>query len=81
MQASYFVTGRHISHRSLLREAGIALSLPFLESMLSAYAHAATTGVVAKPSPVRSRADSGYPKQPDQENRLFINVCWQPCLP
>jgi len=42
-------TGRSISRRSFLRGAGIVLSLPFLDSMLPAFATAATGGAPTGP--------------------------------
>jgi Protein of unknown function (DUF1552) len=38
-----FITRRHIARRTLLRGAGVTLTLPFLESMIPAMARAATT--------------------------------------
>src|SRR5579863_482765 len=38
-----FITGKHIPRRTILRGAGVTLTLPFLESMVPAMAQAATT--------------------------------------
>src|SRR5215467_3000368 len=44
-----FVTKKHLSRRSLLRGAGVALSLPLLDSMIPA--HTALADTAANPTP------------------------------
>ncbi len=46
---SFISTQRAVSRRQFLRGAGIAMSLPFLDSMLPAFAKEATSGPGAKP--------------------------------
>src|SRR5687767_13332995 len=50
---SFISTQRALSRRQFLRGAGIVLSLPFLDSMLPAFAKAATAG--GKGAPAKPR--------------------------
>jgi BMFP domain-containing protein YqiC len=61
--APFVTTRRPISRRSFLRGTGIALSLPFLESMLSPFARAA------------SGAASGSPLAPGAKPRRMFAIC------
>ena len=44
-----FITKKHISRRAVLRGAGVALSLPFLDSMVPAQTPLSRTAAMPKP--------------------------------
>jgi hypothetical protein len=80
-----FITKKHISRRTLLRGAGAALALPFLEAMVPAATPMAQTAANVKPRFVGLFVPHGMAPGywvPTKEGRDFeYPFCWKPLEP
>src|SRR3954466_6078449 len=80
-----FITKKHISRRTVLRGAGAALALPFLESMVPAATALAQTAAAPKPRFFGGFVCHGMAPGywiPNKEGAGFeFPFCWKPLEP